>query len=1855
MEKVPRRSGLDSIISKLHDSSDTPDTNSKKSVRTGSSKRKPTVTRHVLSSEADENSEDDFVNRPPRGKESEATPTEESENASDVKPPSDDESERENQSEIEEQEIKIEVNADGIPVLPDGTVVVQPEPVPDDGGRSFRESKSRSSASVKSQGSQDGNDVGIVHCCSCGDQVNPSNKSNVRKHPVLNILLCRKCYNYYTSGTITKDDEGIDEQCMLCGEGGKLLCCSFCSSTFCRACIKRVRGRKELSAIDDADEWKCYCCDLEPLSSLRDMCDAIFDNLKGLKNQLKKGKGERRRSVSSQGLGTDSYSEAESITEEVNKLAMDTDKIGRYLKHKDQKSKSKNEPLEIWKRKAIAKGSSSGSGVDNLRLALKDIRAKAKMLQMELEKYESKGQSSSKSAARKSDKHEHKLKGVKDEVEEKPSTSDKKRSRLDIECEMAILDEIKAMQGDDSEDEADGSNSESEAKENEIDDSRKKKFKIKLDFGKKKNENSDKDTCDESIDSDPEIQFPKSPQLKKKTKAKRSESQSSDHDSDLEDEIDCLERNVKNKYKSKKRTRRGDSASDDDEVDKESRGEGGEGKKNVTSGDENRDSDLKENDSEVGEKKARRRKKKDESSSSSSSSSDDDNDEDQKKKTKSDPNATDSDQNVTNTEDNSNFDEFGQSDSDIDGKRKRKQKESISSTEDDSDDQAARKKLMKDIEAGTENDSEDESESSSSSSDEDKGKKKRTKKEKKQTGKKEKESVNSDDSEENITKKKSRRKNRLLNVKISDSESDSEDIGRKKQKRKRKEDSSSSESFSESSSSQDSDSDYSADSLKPRKTRSRRSRRRKSQSDTEDSRKKRSYKKAKGKKRRRIKVASNSSDEEEDSDESGSDTKSTPKGKGRKKIRKLMTEDKLKEETIRAAKEEEERRKRIADRRKEVIRVEDESSPQKCPVTTKLVLECDPDTNEPIVQVQKDLIRHLKPHQVDAVQFLWDSCIESVAKVKKEDGGGCILAHCMGLGKTLSVFAFIHTILTTRKCRMSTCLVVAPLNTVLNWLYECNKWVPERYNVDTTELASVKDNYNRADTLQSWHEEGGIMIMGYDMYRMLAKGTRIRNKRLKRIFHETLVDPGPDVVVCDEGHILKNDASSISETLNSIKTRRRICLTGTPLQNNLIEYHCMVSFVKPNLMGTRKEFSNRFANPISNGQHSDSTAFDVRVMKRRAHVLHDLLSGCVQRKDYTALTKFLPPKHEYVVSVRLCEVQRKLYEHYMNTVSSRGTGTGRGGGSGLFADYQVLMRVWTHPYILRLGTIRDENRAKYYDTDSMDDFINDYDSDEESNDSIINDSSTEVSALEDKLDNENGKGRKTRKKNYDSDSSVEVVNAWKSSTRGKEANGSDEGREKSRFPPPPIERTEWYSDMVKEEDAFNIQLSGKLLLLLEILKLCEEIGDKVLVFSQSLLSLDIIEDFLEYIEKKAEEARDGEEEPDPILQNCGSGAWVKNIDYFRMDGSTSAHHRQNWCNIFNDHANLRGRLFLISTKAGSLGINLVAANRVIIFDASWNPTHDVQSIFRVYRFGQTKACYVYRFLAQGTMEEKIYERQVTKQSLAQRVIDEHQIGRHFTSADLSELYHFTPDIYDPEAEQPTPMLPKDFILAELLKTQKEYILKFHEHDSLLENIVSEELSEEDRKAAWAEYEAEKAGRSTRPPTVTLNPEFAHLVMQQQQQQYLQQQQQQQQQQRQEQSQIFQQLQFQHLQRLLSNGANLLNSGERILQGNQPSSTPGFMQQYLRDEHLRRLQQAQAQAHAGFVSVGQRPTFSGAMGVGQPSSFGSAVPRTGMNTIPSVTVREILSSWRSPTQPGTSDSGSGAQPQTKKIQDGGLIE
>lgn len=105
------------------------------------------------------------------------------------------------------------------------------------------------------------------------------------------------------------------------------------------------------------------------------------------------------------------------------------------------------------------------------------------------------------------------------------------------------------------------------------------------------------------------------------------------------------------------------------------------------------------------------------------------------------------------------------------------------------------------------------------------------------------------------------------------------------------------------------------------------------------------------------------------------------------------------------------------------------------------------------------------------------------------------------------------------------------------------------------------------------------------------------------------------------------------------------------------------------------------------------------------------------------------------------------------------------------------------------------------------------------------------------------------------------------------------------------------------------------------------------------------------------------------------------------------------------------------------------------------------------------------------MEEKIYERQVTKLAISKRVIDEHQIDRHYKENDLAELYNI--ENIDPEGERPQPKLPKDRLFAEQLQKFPEFIWNYHEHDSLLENKSEETMTKDEIDAAWKEYEDEK--------------------------------------------------------------------------------------------------------------------------------------------------------------------------------------
>lgn len=128
--------------------------------------------------------------------------------------------------------------------------------------------------------------------------------------------------------------------------------------------------------------------------------------------------------------------------------------------------------------------------------------------------------------------------------------------------------------------------------------------------------------------------------------------------------------------------------------------------------------------------------------------------------------------------------------------------------------------------------------------------------------------------------------------------------------------------------------------------------------------------------------------------------------------------------------------------------------------------------------------------------------------------------------------------------------------------------------------------------------------------------------------------------------------------------------------------------------------------------------------------------------------------------------------------------------------------------------------------------------------------------------------------------------------------------------------------------------------------------------------------------------------------------------YLRLDGSTPTSKRQDLVNQFNKSPRSNSFVFLLSAKAGGVGLNLIGASRLVLFDIDWNPATDLQAMARIHRDGQRRPCFIYRLLTQGTIDEKIYQRQVSKTGLADSIVDGKAAVSGFTRDDLRDLFSF---------------------------------------------------------------------------------------------------------------------------------------------------------------------------------------------------------------------------------------------------------
>ncbi|KAI0223658.1 hypothetical protein L0F63_003207, partial [Massospora cicadina] len=509
------------------------------------------------------------------------------------------------------------------------------------------------------------------------------------------------------------------------------------------------------------------------------------------------------------------------------------------------------------------------------------------------------------------------------------------------------------------------------------------------------------------------------------------------------------------------------------------------------------------------------------------------------------------------------------------------------------------------------------------------------------------------------------------------------------------------------------------------------------------------------------------------------------------------------------------------------------------------------------VSVPFFICRFLKPHQIEGVP------------------------HSMGLGKTFQVVVFICSLIQIsrtapatlpRQLQEPSILILCPVSVRANWQLEFKKWIPASYLVDfsISVIGETDRLHQKALEIRRWYSSGGILILNYETWRNLSETKELLDDEESGFglsMQECLLDPGPGLVICDEGHIIKNPSSKISTLVKRIATPSKVCLTGYPIQNNLMEYWCMVDFVYPGYLGPEASFDEFFCKPITNALY-----YDCNIAQLRLYILTTVLESIVARKDMSILNSSLPPKIEIAISCKLSPLQAELYKDCLKLFSTN-------------APKLDMVRL-----LYGLIFVEKINRRP-------------------------------------------------------SDLPPDLANL--------------EGGLPSTYDPK-------MQELVKSHglDGLSIQdtsLSSKFQVLTFIMKETVKRKEKMLIFTRSLAVLDLIDNYIQC---------------NPDL----------GFVHFRLDGNVSAQDRQVMIEAFNE--DLTHNIFTISTMAGSLGINLISASRVVLYDVDWNPSHSDQAIARVFRFGQVKRTFVYRLYTHSTFEEALIRLSAAKSALFSRVVDQ---------------------------------------------------------------------------------------------------------------------------------------------------------------------------------------------------------------------------------------------------------------------------
>jgi DNA repair and recombination RAD54-like protein len=328
------------------------------------------------------------------------------------------------------------------------------------------------------------------------------------------------------------------------------------------------------------------------------------------------------------------------------------------------------------------------------------------------------------------------------------------------------------------------------------------------------------------------------------------------------------------------------------------------------------------------------------------------------------------------------------------------------------------------------------------------------------------------------------------------------------------------------------------------------------------------------------------------------------------------------------------------------------------------------------VQVVVDpILAHvLRPHQVEGLKFLFDC----TTGFKSPNAFGCIMADEMGLGKTLQCISLLWTLLRQSpvpgKPSIDKAIIACPSSLVKNWGNELKKWLGDKVRPYSCDNKGSKEDTTK-DIQQFVSAKGRAII-----YPVL-----IVSYETLRIYTPILKNTEIGLILCDEGHRLKNRESLTYTALNSLNSKRRIILSGTPIQNDLTEYFSLLSFVIPDVLGSVAEFRRQYENPILRGRDADATDKDKQLSEEKLRELLGTANKFIIRRTAELLTKYLPVKYEYVVFCRMTGMQEQLYHYFAKKEMSRldkQEVVGEKGGQSSLKAITNLKKIVNHPALL---------------------------------------------------------------------------------------------------------------------------------------------------------------------------------------------------------------------------------------------------------------------------------------------------------------------------------------------------------------------------------------------------------------------------------------------------------------------------------------------------------------------------------------------------------------------------------------------